>query len=220
MDNINKTAVVFGATGLVGKELIKLLLNDDRYEKVKIFTRWFPNISHPKLEEHIIDFARLEEYSAAMKADHVYCCLGTTAKKTPDKKAYEQIDLHLPVKIAEISRKNGCESYAVISSVGANEKSSNFYLRTKGLMEKGILLTGNDKIVIVRPSMLLGAREEKRSGESIAQSVMSFASVLLIGGLKKYKPIEASKVASAMVYLSNNKTEKSIFENNELLKLN
>lgn len=216
MSKILKTAVVFGATGLVGKELVNMLLDDERYEKVRLFTRRTAGISHLKAEEFIIDFNRIGNYAEQMKANHVFCCLGTTAKKTPDKSEYEKIDFHWPVKIAEICRQNGAESFAVISSVGANEKSYSFYLRTKGRMEKGVLLSGPDKTIIVRPSFLLGERTESRPAEKIAGAFLKIYSAFMVGMLKKYKPVRAGQVAYAMICLSNKACEKSIIENDEL----
>lgn len=219
MSNIKKIATVFGSTGLVGNELVKLLLEDDRYEKVKIFSRRPSGLKHPKIEEHIIDLHQLGKYALEIGAVHVFCCLGTTAKKTPAKVEYEQIDFQWPVKIAEICRQNGSESYAVISSIGANERSYSFYLRTKGRMEKGVLLSGPGKTIIVRPSFLIGERSENRPAEKFAGAFLKIYSAFMVGSLKKYKPVRAEQVAYAMIYLSNNVCAKNIFENDEMMAL-
>jgi uncharacterized protein YbjT (DUF2867 family) len=219
MSETKKTAAVFGASGLVGSEVVRLLATDIRYEKVKLFTRRPLHINLPSVEEHIIDFNKLDQYAGEIRADHVFCCLGTTAKKTPDKKIYENIDLYWPATISQVCKRNGSDAFAVISSIGANPDSSTFYLRTKGLMEKAVLQSGVSKIIIVRPSFLLGRRAESRFGEGFAISVAGLFSFLMVGPLKKYKPIQASEVARAMIFAANHTVSKSIFESHELLHL-
>jgi len=219
MSDFKKTAAVFGASGLVGGELIKLLSSDTRYEKIKIFTRRPLGMNIPLVEEHIIDFEKLDQYADEIIADHTFCCLGTTAKKTPDKNMYENIDFHWPVIISQMCKRNGSETFAVISSIGANPGSSAFYLRTKGRMENGVLQAGVNKSIIVRPSFLLGNRAEKRIGEGIGMVVTGFFSFFMAGPLKKYKPVHASVVAAAMISAANQIISKSIFESHELLHL-
>ena len=219
MSDIKKTAVIFGASGLVGGELVKLLIADTRYEKIKLFTRSPLNINIPYVEEYVIDFEKLDQYDEEISGHHVFCCLGTTAKKTPDKKAYDNIDFHWPVNISRICERNGSEAFAVISSIGANPNSSVFYLRTKGLMENAVLQSKVKKIIIVRPSFLLGKRGEARLGEKFVNIIAGFLSVFMVGVLKKYKPIHAYEVAGAMIFAANHSLDKSIFESNELLHL-
>jgi len=219
MSEPKKTAAVFGASGLIGSEVVKLLAADTKYEKVKLFTRRPLHINLPSVEEHIIDFNKIDQYAEEIRADHVFCCLGTTAKKTPDRKIYENIDLHWPVNISQVCKRNGSEAFTVISSIGANPDSSAFYLRTKGLMEKGVLHSEVSKTIIVRPSFLLGRRAESRFGEGFAISVAGLFSFIMVGHLKKYKPIQAFEVARAMIFAANHDTGKSIFESHELLHL-
>ncbi|MBI9053612.1 MAG: NAD(P)H-binding protein [Bacteroidales bacterium] len=222
---IQKTAIVFGATGLTGKFLVQELINNDQYIKVKIINRTLQNYSNPKIEEIKIDYNNLAEYANEFKATNVFCCIGTTIKKAGSKEKFFAIDHDLPVEIANICSNNKCESFIAISSIGASDKSSNNYLKTKGLMETDILKLNFDFIAFVRPSMLLGPREEARFGEITGKIIMNLFGFLLFGKLKKYKAIHVKEVARAMINIANqskvySKNEKNVFESNELVKIN
>jgi len=221
---MQKTAIVFGATGLTGKFLVKELILNEQYIKIKIFNRTLQNYSHPQIEEVKIDFSNLAEYANEFTANDVFCCLGTTIKKAGSKEKFFAIDHDLPVEIANICSNNKCESFIAISSLGANYKSSNNYLKTKGLMESDILKFNFDYIAFVRPSMLLGPREESRFGETISKIIMNIFGLLLIGKLRKYKAIHVKLVARAMINIANqskiySKNQKVIFESDELVKI-
>ncbi|MFO7843323.1 MAG: oxidoreductase [Bacteroidales bacterium] len=221
---MQKTALLFGATGLTGSYLVKELTRDDHYQKIKIFNRRTQNYNNPKIEEHLIDYNQLNEYSHEFKADDVFCCLGTTLKKAGSKENFFAVDHDLPVQIARICQNNQCDTFIAISSIGANAKSSNYYLRTKGLMEQDILNLDFRYPAIVRPSMLLGNRKESRPAETFGKIIMKVFGFLFVGKFKKYKGIHAQTVAKAMMYIANQqnyflKTEKNIFESDDLMNI-
>lgn len=205
-----KTAIVIGATGLVGSYITLKLLDDNRYSKVKVFVRNSLEVKHPKLEEHIVDFEKLELWKDEIEGDELYSALGTTIKKAGSKDAQYKIDYTYQYETAKAAAKNGVKSYMLISSAGANYKSSNFYLRMKGNLDEKVQLLNFEKIRIFRPSILVGLRSEKRAGESIGIKIAGLIT-RIIPALKKYKPIKASLVAEAMIISANqNSTEKSI----------
>jgi uncharacterized protein YbjT (DUF2867 family) len=214
-----KTAIVFGATGLVGNLLLEELINSGEYSAIKIFVRQSTGVSEPKVEEIITDFSNPDNLSARLTGDDLFICLGTTIKKAGSVANMEKVDRDLPVKIAELAQKNGLRNIAVISSIGANESSKNYYLRIKGEMEKGILSLNLDNTVVVRPSMLFGERKEKRTGEVVGKVVMKAFQPVLLGNLMKYRAIHARDVAKAMILLLKEKKEKKIFESDELQKI-
>jgi uncharacterized protein YbjT (DUF2867 family) len=214
-----KTAIVFGATGLVGNLLLEELINSGEYSVIKIFVRQSTGVSEPKVEEIITDFSDPGNLSARLTGDDLFICLGTTIKKAGSIENMEKVDRDLPVKIAELARKNGFRNIAVISSIGANENSKNYYLRIKGELEKGILSLNFENTVIVRPSMLFGERKEKRTGETVGKVVMKAFQPVLLGKLLKYRAIHARDVAKAMILLLKEKKGETIFESDELQKI-
>ncbi len=203
-----KTAIVIGATGLVGSYITLKLLDDSRYSKVKVFVRNSLEVKHPKLEEHIVDFEKLDLWKDEIKGDELYSALGTTIKKAGSKNAQYKIDFTYQYETAKAAAKNGVKSYMLISSAGANYKSSNFYLRMKGNLDEKVQLLNFKKIRIFRPSILVGLRSEKRVGESIGIKIAGLIT-RIIPALKRYKPIKASSVAEAMIVSANqNKSDK------------
>lgn len=205
-----KTAIVIGATGLVGSYITLKLLDDNRYSKVKVFVRNSLEVKHPKLEEHIVDFEKLELWKDEIEGDELYSALGTTIKKAGSKDAQYKIDYTYQYETAKAAAKNGVKSYMLISSAGANYKSSNFYLRMKGNLDEKVQLLNFEKIRIFRPSILVGLRSEKRAGELIGIKIAGLIT-RIIPALKKYKPIKASLVAEAMIISANqNKSDKII----------
>jgi uncharacterized protein YbjT (DUF2867 family) len=211
-----KTALVFGATGLVGNELTNLLLSNDHYDFIKIFVRKKTEIQHPKLIQVVNTLENPEEIADDIKGDDLFCCLGTTRKKAGSREAFEWVDLHLPLKIASIALKNEVRKFLVVSSIGAKPSSRNFYLRTKGFMEQGILALNFENICIVRPSILLGQRTESRLGEEVGKFLVGIFSFMFIGPLKKYKGIRAETVARAMIRLANTVNKRAILESHKL----
>lgn len=201
-----QTAVIIGASGLIGRHLVEKLLQDDCFETVRVLVRRRLALNHPKLQQEIVDFNSLEDFKNKFgTGDSIFCCIGTTQKKVKgNKKAYEQIDHDIPVQAAQIGMANGFKKFLIVSSVGANASSSNFYLRLKGKTENDIKQYDFDTISIFRPSILLGKRNESRPAEGIAQFFMQSLSFLFIGAFKKYHPVKASVVAKAMIRESKN----------------
>lgn len=165
MQRFGKTAIILGATGLTGGVLLDLLLKDERYEQIKLFTRSRTGLKNPKIEEYLIDLFEMEQFKNLFQADEVYCCVGTTQKKTPDKDTYRQIDFGIPATAAKMAAENGIEVFLVISAMGANQNSRIFYNRTKGEMEGAVLDAKISKTHILRPALISGDREESRPAE-------------------------------------------------------
>lgn len=217
-----KTAILFGATGLTGTHVLKNLINDERYEKIKVFTRSELPVQSgltaqsDKLEVFKTGLDELDNYENSIRGDDVFCCLGTTIKKAGSKENFRKVDFDYPVKIAELANKNEVPAFLIISSIGAYLQSSNFYLRTKGEVEKAIQEFSFKKIIILRPSMLMGKRREFRLMEEIGKVIMLPLSFFLTGKLRKYRAIDAEKVAAAMVQLANAPAPKNILESHEI----
>lgn len=196
-------AIIAGATGLVGTELINSLMIDNRYDKIISLVRTPQNIDDNKLLQIKADFENLHSNSIEIKPTHAFCCLGTTIKKAGSKEKQFKIDHDYVINFANYCKSIGVEKFSVVSSLGANENSSNFYLRTKGQMESNLQKIGFKSLFILRPSILLGNRKEFRLGEKIGIAVMSVFSPLLFGKFKKYKGIKAKKVANCMINILN-----------------
>ncbi len=190
--------VLLGASGLIGGELLKLLLEDSAFHKVKIVVRKKLPINHSKLEQIIADFSTIEDHQEELKVDVVFSCLGNTKKKTPDLKEYYHIDHDYPLLVAKLAKDQGVNSFHIVSSLGANPSSSNFYLKMKGEIEDDISKIGFKDFHIYRPSLLTGDRKEKRILENAGEVIMKIIDPLLIGLLKKYRSISGKTVASAM----------------------
>ena len=210
-----KTVTVIGATGLIGGHLVRLLQAESSIETIRIPVRRPVSISGPKLAINLIDFADPESFKLAIDgSDAVFCAVGTTQKKVKgDKEAYRKVDYDIPVHAARFCAETGCQHFLLVSSVGANSSSSNFYLKLKGEVEEAVQQQPIQQIVLLRPSILLGNRAENRPGERIGQLAMQAFSFLLVSGLKKYKPAEAKEVAAAMVRIAqSDKRGKFILE--------
>ena len=198
-----KTAIILGATGLTGGMLLQQLLEDDRYGKIKLFSRNSVEKKHPKIEEHLIDLFKLEEYKDKFTADEVFCCVGTTKKKTPDHNTYTKIDRGIPVTAARLCKANNIDTFLVVSALGANPKSRVFYNRIKGKMEKEVLEQEIKNTYILQPSLITGERKESRSFEKVGKVMLNFINPFFLGTLRKYKSISAESIARAMVAIAN-----------------
>ncbi len=202
-----KTALILGATGLVGKALVRQLLDDPRYKQVTCLVRRpmpMAVVAHEqkKVNWLVIDFDSLQDYEGYFKVDHVYCCLGTTIQKAGSQEAFRKVDFEYVHVAAQLARAQQCQSFVWVSSIGANAKSSNFYLRVKGELENAIMgMSQLKNAAAVRPSLLLGERHENRPLEEIAQTVAPVLGMFLIGPLKKYRPVSAVEVAHKMIRL-------------------
>ncbi|HVN58423.1 MAG TPA: NAD(P)H-binding protein [Bacteroidales bacterium] len=211
-----RTAAVFGSTGLIGNLLLEELVLSEKYSLIKSFVRRPTGVTEQKVEEVVSDLTDLLSLSDSIVADDLFVCLGTTIKKAGSVSNMEKIDRDLPVGIAEKAFANGVKNIAVVSSIGASAKSANYYLRIKGEMEDRIMMIGFRSISIVRPSLLLGDRNEKRAGEKVSKVVMTVIGPLMAGSLKKYRAIHGGDVARAMISLVLEGNGKRIIESDEL----
>jgi len=217
---MTKTAIIIGSTGLTGSHLLKILLNSDVYDKVISFVRRSSKISHPKLIQHIVDFDDTDTYNDYMEGNDMFCCLGTTIKKAGSQEAFEKVDLTYPIHFAKAAAVRGVKQFSIISSIGANPESGNFYLRTKGKCEEELRKLPFQSISIFRPSLLEGNRKEFRIGERMAEYAMKVLSVFFIGRLKKYRPIKAKKVAESMYRIAQQNTVGfHIYESDEIANI-
>jgi len=201
-----KTALIAGATGLVGQSLLQIILDSKYYSKVIALVRHPLLIEHEKLQEISINFSKIADFTIEDKVDDVFCCLGTTIKTAGSQDAFTKVDYTYVVQLAEWAKKNNCQQFSVVSSVGASSKTSNFYLQTKGKMEEAISKLELPAVHIFRPSLLLGNRKEFRFGEKVSEKLMPLFNPLLKGKLRKYKAIKAEDVALAMF----NKSQLSV----------
>ena len=203
-----KKAILYGASGLVGSYILDNLLNNANYQQVIIVVRKDLNIQHPKLKTLIGDFNTLPEVVKDIQVDEVFIALGTTQKKTPDKKLYYQIDHDYPILATKLAKENGAKAVFLVSALGANAKSSIFYSKLKGETEQDITSLNLDHTYIFRPSMILGNRKENRPAEKVFIGIFKFINPIFVGGLSKYKGIEATDIAKAMVNSANALNEK------------
>jgi uncharacterized protein YbjT (DUF2867 family) len=196
--SIDKTAIILGSTGLIGSHILSQLIDDPSYSNIRLILRKPISFSHPKVQSEVIDFKDEVQYRAVMTgADTVFCAIGTTMKKVDgDKALYRTIDYDIVWNGARFSREAGCPQFLLVSSLGANSKSGNFYLRLKGEVEEALQTLGFPSLSIFRPSMLLGQRNESRSGEHFIQTIMQGISFLLP---HNWRPIAGADVARAMV---------------------
>ncbi|HUM53655.1 MAG TPA: NAD(P)H-binding protein [Chitinophagales bacterium] len=206
-----KTALLVGATGLVGGLVLEQLLADTYFEKVIVLTRKSLGKSNSKLKEVLVDFNKLDDYTAEIKADAVFCCLGTTIKVAGSKEAFKKVDFEYPFKVAQLAKQNGTSTYLLITALGASKNSMIFYNQVKGELEEEVSKLNFGAFHILQPSLIIGERAESRTGEGIAQKLAPVFDALMIGGLKKYKSITATQIAKAMVYYSK-LNDKGIFK--------
>ncbi|QYA24790.1 NAD(P)H-binding protein [Gramella sp. MT6] len=214
-----KTAIILGATGLTGGLLLDKLIQDDRYQKILVFTRNHVRQKHEKIEEYLIDLFELDQFQNLFKADEVYCCVGTTKQKTPDKEKYRKVDFCIPATAAKLSKKNKINTFQVISAMGADQNSRIFYNRVKGEMEGAVMEQKISKTYILQPSLIGGEREESRPLEYIWKKIMNVGDHLLVGKLQKYRTIHPATIADAMIYLANNEYRSGIIQNDEIKKI-
>ena len=213
-----KTALLFGSSGLVGGHLLNKLIKDTNYSKIKLFVRSDPEISDLKVEIIKTDFNNLQNHKEDIKGDDCFFCIGTTKQNSPNKDEYRRIELDVPKEIAQIAKSNLVKSFIFVSALYANPKSSGDYVRFKGLVEQELKELNFPKLGIMRPSFLIGNRKEKRVGEKIGIFVFKLLSPLLLGPLKKMRPIHSETVAKAMIIIVQNDIQKTTFESNEIVE--
>ncbi len=194
-----KTALIFGATGMIGNYCLQFLLQHKAYRKVVVFTRRKLSIEHPKLLQHVIRFDQLPDYRNLLKGNDLFLCLGTTMRKAGSRKAFFRVDYTYPYQAARMAADNGVNQVFLVSSVSADKNSMFFYNQVKGLLEEAIKKIPFWAVHIFQPSVLLGERNENRWGEQLAGQLGKGIDYVTGGLLKKYRPIEAEVVAKAMV---------------------
>ena len=213
-----RKALILGATGLVGGFCLQALLDDLNYSEIIALVRKPILKTHRKLKTIITKFENPQVELSNIYADDVYCCLGTTIKKAGSQEAFKKIDYTLVVTVAELMKKQGAEQFLVISAMGADKDSKVFYNRTKGEMEAALQELSYPCIRIVRPSLLLGPREEFRLGEKIGVVLSPILKPFMQGLLKKYRPVEAERVAKFMVKVAHEEPISGvhIYESNQI----
>ena len=214
-----KTALLFGASGLVGSHVLNQLISNNNYSKIKLFVRSSIDISDPKIEIIQTDFNNLENHREDIKGDDCFFCIGTTKRNSPDKNEYQRIELNIPKQVAQIAKSNNIKSYFFVSSGYANSKSSGDYLKYKGLVEEEILNLGFSKTGILRPSFILGNRKEFRLGEKIGIIIFKLLNPLFVGPLRKMRSIHSETIAIAMIKLANENIDQKIFESDQISDL-
>ena len=211
-----KTAIILGATGFTGGILLKKLLRHQDYSEVKVFTRRTVGFGHPKMKEYVGDLFELKQFTEAFKGDELFCCVGSTKAKTPDNDIYHQVDYGIPVTAAELAAKNGIKKMLVVSALGADEESRFFYNRTKGEMERDVLMKNLPEIYFFQPSLIGGERQEKRTFESLWKKAMQVGNHLLVGPLKKYQSISPETIVDAMLLVAKNGYREARIESDEI----
>ena len=214
---MNLTANVIGATGLVGKQLVSQLLENEHFGKVRIFVRRDSGLSHPKLEQLIVDFADEKTWAKKLTGDVLFSALGTTLKQAGSKAKQYEVDFTFNLNFAQKAKANSIENYVLVSSIGANSKSALFYTRIKGELDDTVANLGFENLTILRPSYLSGERDEKRWMEELSLPVVGFVTKLI---LKKCRPISGETVAKAMINgVLKPHPEKTIWEADEVFEL-
>jgi len=200
-----KTAILIGASGLVGKNCLTKILDSKDYKKIKVFVRSSLDFKHPNLIEHKVDFNRISDYKELFEGDDIFFCLGTTMKQAGSREAFKLVDYEYPLEIAKIGLEKKTKLFSIITAMGANPKSPVFYNKVKGLLEKELKNFGFPFLQIFRPSLLIGERDQKRTGEDFANKISPFIEPILQGPLKKFRPISGQAVGFAMAYTASHR---------------
>lgn len=202
MNEQNRTALLAGATGAVGRHLLSRLLADPAYSEVRVLTRRAIAATEAKLRVHEVDFDRLDEQAALFDVDDVFCCLGTTMKQAGSREAFRRVDHDYVVRLAQLASEAGARRFLMISAVGADSRSMFFYSRVKGDTEREVRDVGPDTVHILRPSLLMGDRSEHRPGEEMSKRLMPLLNPLLMGPMSKYQGVHVDAVAARMLSLA------------------
>lgn len=211
-------ALIAGATGLVGRELVSLLVKSDYYNSIHVLSRRPFLFEHPKIHSYSVNYDDIGSFKAEALIRDVYVCLGSTLKKAGSVQNFRKVDLQYVIEIARWATENNIQRFSVVSSIGADKSKKNYYLQTKGEMEEELQKSGFEHLIILRPSLLLGKRDEVRMGEQAGKILTKLFSPLLLGKMRKYKPVEASAVAKSMfIHTINSNQPVRFIENNEII---
>ncbi len=212
-------ALIFGSTGLTGSTLLQHLLKEKYYSEIVCFVRREITSANAGLKYIVTDFRDLESHGKEFENADVYCCLGTTIKKVNyDKEKFKEADLYTPLLIAGCSQKYNANQLLIISAMGANSKSSIFYNKVKGELQDKLFAIKLNSLHILQPSLLVGDRIEKRAGERIGEIILKLTKPLLIGGLKKYRAINVSAIAKAMLKLAKEHKQGAYIYTSDLIQ--
>jgi uncharacterized protein YbjT (DUF2867 family) len=216
-----RTALIAGATGLVGGHLLRQLLDTPEYGRIIVLGRRPVDLAHPKLTQVTADFAALEQVRADLRCDDAFCCLGTTIRQAGSQDAFRAVDHAAVLAFAWAARRHGAQRFFLVSALGANAGSRVFYNRVKGETEEALEVLDFKTLAIFRPSLLLGRKERTRLGERVGEVVMWLAEPLLLGSLRKYRAIQAEVVARAIVRCSFGRDSQGvlIFPSDEIQDL-
>lgn len=215
---MNKTALIIGATGLTGQHCLQEIVASPQYKSVLVLTRKALKFTSEKVKNLVVDFDNLSNIRNQIKADDVYCCIGTTIKKAGSETAFRKVDLEIPMMIADVALQNGAKQFILVSAIGADPASSIFYNKVKGELEDALQNLNYQTLLIFRPSVLLGKREETRLGEKVAIFVAEKLDAFFIGPLAKYRGTPVAVLAKLMVNKAQQVQPRvRIIENNEIL---
>lgn len=215
---MGKTAVIIGATGLVGSNLLTEILENEVYSTVSVFSRRITGITHSKLKEHLVSFDSIEEFKHHIKGDVLFSCMGTTIKTAGSKDKQYKVDFTYQFEVAKAAKQNGIPTLVLVSSTGANSKSFVFYSKMKGQLEEAITKLSFHRFIMVRPSILVGERPEPRFGEEFSNKLLKMVTPLLTS-LEKYRGIKGIEVAKSMIQLEKVAPKgQTIVELDELFK--
>ena len=209
-----KTAVIAGASGLVGTALLPMLLEHSDYDKVISLGRKTLPLHHPKLQQMVVDFSDLSAFKSP--CHDVFCCLGTTIRAAGSKERFFQVDHDFPLRLAEAALRNGAVCFTIITAIASDPNSRIYYSSVKGKLEQQLMQMGYKNLNILRPSMLLGARKEFRAAEWVSKQIMNLLRPIIPA---KYRAVKDIAVARCMLLQSlNNQRGTHIIENAEILK--
>lgn len=211
-----RSALVLGATGLVGRHCLDLLLTGGRYRSIRVIGRRRLPIHDPRVEQHVLELSEMESVSQLFAVDDIFCCLGTTIRNAGSQEAFRRVDVDFPVTAARLAADAGADQFLVVSALGADADSRIFYNRMKGEMESQVRRFPLKAIWVLRPALLLGDRDETRLGEQVAELLLRPLSPLLLGPLRRFRPVSARAVATAMVTLAAQDGTGGIIESDEI----
>jgi len=208
-----RTALIIGGSGLVGKEVIEELIASDKYTEIKTLTRKPLELAHPKLSSILFNFDQPD--ASVVCADDIFCCLGTTMKKAGSKEAFYRVDYTYPLEIAQLGYQNGTKRFAIVTAMGSDSGSMFYYNRVKGEVEASLRKIGFEALLIFRPSLLVGNRSESRLGEQIGETLSKLFRPFIP---TKYRPIEARKVAKAMVTITASNVKGTLVYESDVMQ--